>query len=101
MGTRAATDRCYSPCCKSDPAQSNVGMNLTSIQHPKTGQGSTHVLMALQSSSLRAGSGWGKCPDESQGCRIGAFALLLPPLGAWGQLLGLSLHDHDTNKQIQ
>lgn len=76
-------------------------MNLTSIQHPKTGQGSIHVLMALQSSSLRAGSGWGKCPDESQGCRIGAFALLLPPLSAWGQLLGLSLHDHDANKQIQ
>lgn len=38
---------------------------------------------------------------KSQGCRTGAFALLLPPLGAWGQLLGLSLHDHDTNKQIQ
>lgn len=58
-------------------------MNLTSIEHPKTGQGSTHVLVALQSSSLRAGSGWGKCPDESQGCRTGAFALLLPGDSCW------------------
>lgn len=65
-GIRAATHRCCGHCCKSDSPCSNVGMSLTSMQHPKMGWRSINVLVASQQAAKAAHPELGQARESTQ-----------------------------------
>lgn len=103
-GIRAATFCCCGHCCEPSLALQQRGNGLHLHAASKNGM-EEHCwaagITAADQSWSRGEPGQEKHPAKIRGCRIGAFALPSLPQVPEDKLLGLTLCNQQTNKQIQ